>query len=46
LDIIIKPHYFSLSQEKYAGQRKLPEQWSQYENVYVAKVDNNCLSLR
>lgn len=42
-NIIIKPHYFSLSKEKYAQQRKLLEYWAQSNNVYVAGVDDYSL---
>lgn len=38
-NLIIKPHYFSFSKEKYAGQRKLLEHWNKYTNVYLARVD-------
>lgn len=37
-NLIIKPHYFSLTKEKYKGQRKLLEHWAKYNNVYIAKV--------
>ena len=42
-NIIIKPHYFSLSKEKYASQRKLLEHWAQYDNVYLAQVEDYSL---
>lgn len=42
-NIIIKPHYFSLSKEKYTNQRKLLEHWNKYTNVYLAKVDDYSL---
>lgn len=42
-NIIIKPHYFSLSKEKYKGQRKLLELWAKYTNVYLAQVDDYSL---
>lgn len=42
-NLIIKPHYFSLSKEKYASQRKLLEHWNKYANVYLAKVDDYSL---
>ena len=42
-NIIIKPHYFSLSKEKYKGQRKLLEHWNKCNNVYLAKVDDYSL---
>lgn len=42
-NLIIKPHYFSLSKEKYASQRKLLEHWNKYTNVYLAKFDDYSL---
>ncbi|MGB1263457.1 MAG: CDP-glycerol glycerophosphotransferase family protein [Cognaticolwellia sp.] len=42
-NIIIKPHYFSLAKETYQAQRKLLERWSQYDNVYLAQVDDYSL---
>lgn len=42
-NILIKPHYFSLSKEKYKGQRKLLEHWAKYANVYLAKIDDYSL---
>lgn len=42
-NIIIKPHFFSLSKKKYEGQRKLLDHWNKYTNVYLAKVDDYSL---
>jgi len=42
-NIMIKPHYFSLSKEKYNKQRQLLEHWSSYSNVYLAKVSDYSL---
>lgn len=42
-NLIIKPHYFTLSKEKYASQRKLLEHWNKYTNVYLAKVNDYSL---
>jgi len=42
-NIIIKPHYFSLSRKKYKGQGKLLEHWNNYPNVYLAKVNDYSL---
>jgi len=42
-NILIKPHYFSLSKEKYKKQRKLLEHWAQYPNVYLAQVEDYSL---
>lgn len=39
-NIIIKPHYFSLVSEKYKGQRKLLNEWSDSDNVYLAGPDD------
>ncbi len=40
-NIILKPHYFSLVNRKYAGQKRLLEEWSGYDNVYLAKLSDN-----
>jgi len=42
-NILIKPHYFSLSKEKYTKQRDLLQHWANYKNVYLAKVENYSL---
>lgn len=42
-NILIKPHYFSFSKEKYAKQRELLYHWQQYSNVYLADVDDYSL---
>ncbi|MCS5587711.1 MAG: CDP-glycerol glycerophosphotransferase family protein [Porticoccaceae bacterium] len=42
-NIMIKPHYFSLSKEKYRKQRQLLECWAKYDNVYLAKADDYSL---
>jgi CDP-glycerol glycerophosphotransferase (TagB/SpsB family) len=42
-NLIVKPHYFSLSKEKYASHREFFEHWNKYSNVYVAKVDDYSL---
>lgn len=42
-NIIIKPHYFSLSKETYKAQRKLLEHWSTFDNVYLATVEDYSL---
>lgn len=39
-NIIIKPHYFSLVSEKYKGQRKILNEWSGSDNVYLAGLDD------
>lgn len=38
-NIIIKPHYFSLSNDKYQSQRARLNSWSSADNVYLAGVD-------
>ncbi len=35
-NIILKPHYFSLVNEKYAKQKKLLDRWGGESNVYLA----------
>lgn len=42
-NIIIKPHYFSLSKSTYAAQRRLLEHWSTFDNVYLANVEDYSL---
>lgn len=42
-NIIIKPHYFSISMKKYQKQRDLLQHWDTYDNVYLAKVDDYSL---
>jgi CDP-glycerol glycerophosphotransferase (TagB/SpsB family) len=42
-NILLKPHYFSLSKSAYKKQRKLLEYWSQFDNVYLAKVEDYSL---
>jgi len=43
-NILIKPHYFSISKGwKYKKQRQLLSHWSNYDNVYLAKVDDYSL---
>ena len=42
-NILIKPHYFSLSKEKYQNQRKLLEHWQTFDNVYLAQVEDHSL---
>jgi len=38
-NIIVKPHFFSLTNPKYKKQKMLLESWSKAENVYLAGVD-------
>lgn len=42
-NILIKPHYFSLSKRKYRKQRSLLEDWQTFDNVYLAKVTDYSL---
>ena len=42
-NIIIKPHFFSISKQKYQKQRDLLEHWGSFKNVYLAKVDDYSL---
>ncbi|WP_448556146.1 CDP-glycerol glycerophosphotransferase family protein [Thalassotalea montiporae] len=43
-NILIKPHYFSVSKPKYSKHKKLLEHWATYDNVYLAKVSDYCLT--
>jgi len=36
-NIIIKPHFFTLSQKRYVRQRRKIEHWAKADNVYIAK---------
>ncbi|NMP32244.1 CDP-glycerol--poly(glycerophosphate) glycerophosphotransferase [Thalassotalea sp. M1531] len=42
-NILIKPHYFSVSKEKYKKQQALLNHWSTFDNVYLAKVEDYSL---
>lgn len=42
-NLIIKPHFFSLSKPKYKVQRNKLEKWSKSPNVYVAKMSEHSL---
>ena len=42
-NILIKPHYFSLSKSQYKKQRQLLTHWASYPNVYLAKVEDYSL---
>ncbi|WP_286269680.1 CDP-glycerol glycerophosphotransferase family protein [Thalassotalea hakodatensis] len=42
-NIIIKPHYFSLSKEKYKAQKALLLHWQKFDNVYLADVHDYSL---
>lgn len=42
-NILIKPHYFSISKEKYKCHLALLNHWSTFPNVYLAKVEDYSL---
>jgi hypothetical protein len=39
-NIIVKPHFFSLTKSKYRKQRTLLDAWARHSNVYLAKVED------
>lgn len=40
-NIILKPHYFSLSIDKYKKQKALLGHWATFDNVYLAQVEES-----
>jgi hypothetical protein len=42
-NIIIKPHFFSMTKKKYVKQREKIERWASFDNVYVAQKHEFCL---
>ncbi|MBA6354560.1 MULTISPECIES: CDP-glycerol glycerophosphotransferase family protein [unclassified Colwellia] len=42
-NLIIKPHYFSLTKEKYKNHQTIFESWSQYNNVYISSIEEACI---
>lgn len=42
-NILLKPHYFSVSKEKYQKQLKLLNHWATFDNVYLAEVEDYSL---
>jgi CDP-glycerol glycerophosphotransferase (TagB/SpsB family) len=42
-NIIIKPHYFSLTKEKYKAHRKRFEAWGKLNNVYVTPLNDHSI---
>lgn len=42
-NVIIKPHYFSISKKQYSKQLGLLNRWSKFENVYLAKTEDYSL---
>lgn len=43
-NIIIKPHFFSITKSKYAHQKEKMAKWASFDNVYVAKKMEFCLT--
>ncbi|WP_346993253.1 CDP-glycerol glycerophosphotransferase family protein [Alteromonas gracilis] len=42
-NIILKPHFFSMTKEKYAAQKSKLKRWSSYDNVYLTQKSEFCL---
>ncbi len=42
-NVIIKPHYFSITKKLYRKQRSLLNKWAGFENVYLAKTEDYSL---
>jgi len=42
-NLIVKPHFFSLSKAKYKRQRTKLQKWAKSNNVYVAKMSEHSL---
>lgn len=40
VNIIIKPHFFSLTRPKYKSQKAKIEHWNRYDNVYLAGLED------
>ncbi|WP_083700183.1 CDP-glycerol glycerophosphotransferase family protein [Shewanella sp. UCD-KL12] len=38
-NILLKPHYFSLSKSNYKKQKQLLEHWAQFDNAYLAPIE-------
>ena len=38
VNIIVKPHFFSLTKPKYKSQKQRVEAWDRYDNVYLANA--------
>lgn len=38
-NIVVKPHFFTYTKDKYKAQREKLSTWSKAQNVYVARVD-------
>lgn len=39
-NVLIKPHYFSLTKERYQGQRDLFKHWATHSNLHIAGVED------
>ena len=39
-NIILKPHFFSLTLKKYKAQKLLLEAWEKFDNVYLTKIED------
>ena len=39
-NIIIKPHFFSLTLKKYKAQKLLLDGWEKFDNVYLTKIED------
>lgn len=39
-NIIVKPHFFSLTKKKYYKQRARLNEWARQDNVYLAKIED------
>lgn len=42
-NILIKPHYFSISKKRYHKQKRLLDYWNSFDNVYLAKTSDYSL---
>ncbi|GFD93589.1 hypothetical protein KUL156_02060 [Alteromonas sp. KUL156] len=42
-NIILKPHFFSVTKTKYANQKNKLHTWSSYDNVYLTQKSEFCL---
>ena len=42
-NILLKPHYFSLTKSTYKKQKQLLEHWASYNNVYLASLEQTNL---
>lgn len=38
-NIILKPHFFSLTKQRYKSQKQLLEAWGKHKNVYLAGIE-------